>query len=104
MLEVVDEEEGGTDGVTESEAAVVSVARNDGGVTIGVPLGAPLTAADCDAVAEGVAGVRMPGACVKIPITPEGFGFGPTQLLTRNSRVLTPATKPPPVGTKNECS
>jgi hypothetical protein len=47
---------------------------------MGVSLDAPLADADGDAVAEGVAGVRMPGACVKIPITPEGLGFGPGQL------------------------
>ena len=56
--------------------------------------------AEIDEVAEGDAGVRIPGAAVKMPMTPPH----PIQLLTRHSRVLTPATKPPPMGTKKACS
>jgi hypothetical protein len=100
VLLTVDEEDGGTVKVAGSDGAAVSVARCEGGVTRGVPLGAPLADADCDAVAEGEAGVRMPAVCVIMPSTPAG----PPPLYTRHSIALTPPIKPLPWGTEKGCS
>ena len=100
MLLTVDEADGGTVKVADTEGVVVSVARYEGGVTMGVPLGAPLADADCDAVAEGESGVRMPAVCVIMPRTPAG----PPPLNTRHSIALTPPIKPLPGGTEKGCS
>ena len=78
-----------TDTVPQEDAEIESEA---------VAVGA--TEAERDAVADGDAGVRIPGALVKMPMTPPW----PSQLLTRHSRALAPSKKPLPAGTEKACS